>query len=610
MEQPVPAFGYETEVEIQHILARPAFDELVNLAAETCLTAPRRMELHEQALKTAERPPTADAELVAKLGLWGVRSAHEMHHYPDSFTGRGGSRDPLQEDILLGDSSIMHPSRFSGRIDRDVQRKIEAFGQAVLDEAFICLGEDALDKVREYQSARGAKQKLHIINWLTKRVDQIQRHTDPRTEDVATEAVSPTGAGAEDEVAKEVYFYHPARLSPKLIGQFPDIEFNPTCLGVSVLVAAFAQKAGIPYLHAGVAQSSGEASREDYIHAIADVMVRAMDMGIKFPDAVRESFADIVRDAREELYKDHGYHAAVVMQITPTKWLQIDTNFNACRMYYKQESLELCEVYKTLTKLKPVAPSLEHMYDLYTGMEQPFVRMLYDRLHEQFAPTPEAIRSYLLEHDTATLAELAETFIDPLFSSEDNDATTQALRLELKRHTDGFIWKEKPDSAGRVPELHMQDVIRRYVFPDANNDDLTASLARCKRDPAYLERRVEDLLLAPLLYIVMLTGDLSNEAINGSGRYSHATLELGLPAYRIGAAILSDFDIYCGGDIPASFWLTYWPSHVSVTERIGQHENRPDEYIQRNTATLLAKTRLRYSKSHSIIQKFLEELPD
>ena len=149
-----------------------------------------------------------------------------------------------------------------------------------------------------------------------------------------------------------------------------------------------------------------------------------------------------------------------------------------------------------------------------------------------------------------------------------------------------------------------------YVFPDAvDHKGMPKALARCKTDEQYLRRRAEDLSLLPLYNMVSLSVGYTNAtASRDDFPRAHAVYEVGLPAYRIGAAVLSDLASMMGSDLPPAFWLSYWPSHISLAEhaKSTDYSDGQNELIMQ-TAEQINDSGWTYYPLHGIIKTILEQ---
>ncbi len=585
---------WSDELAVDHLLAGPAFYELIGLTAETCLAAPERVELHRQRIEES-RTISEGSTLLGRLGLWGLRNALEISRHPREFDYDSRESDEEDGDYINADSAIMWPQGFSGELDPRIQNTIEAFGKSMLEEAFICLGEDAQDKVIEYQKAETKEEQLAVFEWLLGRINEIRKEKTNDDEE------------PEKDADDDSTFYHPARLSPKFIGRYPDIRAVPTCLGVSILAASFMEKAREPYLHAGVALSDADQARQEYIYMLRFVDEQAEELGVPLPDEMSERLKQSKYNTRKVLREDRGYHAAVLVKLKDNDWLQLDPNFsrnvqiNNCDM-----ATLLDECYEDLRLLGDLVPGTEmiirdRMDSGNMFMEFTFLRSI------RTSPSLEHINDYLKSAEDLTFKNLADQFIAPLFTAGEGDKKLQRLQEIVRLYLESFDDPDSPEEE-RFFEKVMRQVIESRVFPDAEKEGLDKCIARCCRDDSYRQRRAEDLRLAPLYFMTKITGMTTNSIISGETAAYHPRLEVGLPAYRIGASVLSDFAVYCGDELPPSFWLTYWPSHVAATEHIppiGDPYRR--EPLLNNVLGLLDRSLLRYIKSYGIIDEYLEQ---
>ena len=150
---------------------------------------------------------------------------------------------------------------------------------------------------------------------------------------------------------------------------------------------------------------------------------------------------------------------------------------------------------------------------------------------------------------------------------------------------------------------------QRYVLWGMSHE---AMMERCRRDEAFLRRRIEDIKQLPF---IALSGAMSTYANDHSyfthtlGRHvrTHDALEVGAPAYRIGCAVLSDFSSYCDTNLSPSFWLTYWPSKVSVTETSGYVAEGAQHERINSAMGWLGLMKVAYYAQHGIIKRFEDQ---
>ena len=84
-------------------------------------------------------------------------------------------------------------------------------------------------------------------------------------------------------------------------------------------------------------------------------------------------------------------------------------------------------------------------------------------------------------------------------------------------------------------------------------------LQRCKEDPRYLLDRVID--FENSMHVTLV--DYACARIEGDRPDTvHASVEVGLPAQRVGLAVLSDISTYTDNSLSPDFWISNWPGDV------------------------------------------------
>lgn len=568
---------WRLQLQADQFISEPYFDELLHSVVTICLRAPGRFEkVYQQMADERNLEPNSDGKMLCQLGLRGLRAAFEQKELPQEF------RQTTNSDIK-SDFPIRYPEHFSSELNRDVQTKIEAFGKAILDEAFLCLGEDALDKVEQFKDSIDVDEQTDIIRWLVKRIYHLQNDA----------------SWGETETAKEhQFFYHPLRLAPAMIGQFPDIELTPTCLGVSLLAAAFFEKADCDYLHAGVATSYMQNVQHGYIGLLGMAMETSKEMKIPIPDYILQNIRQACMDTLSDLEVNNGNHAALMVRLPVSgNWLQIDPNFRGNTGVAGEMNEHFDRVLHDLQLTRTMAPGMELM------TVNPYMRharfcsvLLAGNLQQGRQAKASEIDAFLRTCDEGvTMTDLRDRFVNPLFEAPRDDKTYRGIERLVRD-------LELTDNTKALPAA-LDHVMRTHVFADAKDGDISRCLRRCKTDEAYRVRRVQDLLLAPLWTSVKF-GELAADF-----RFQlHDKLELGLPRYRIGAAVLHDFALNLQSQLPASFWETYWPSNIPLVDHVADAKRSfAQKAIINNNIGGLLVTQLRYNSDSGIVSSFLKQ---
>ncbi len=518
----------ESSVNNETLEAKPQFKELLNFVIECTLSDPsvftqQRNAIKSKTLATVLRP-----------------HKHWLTETSLNKPPRNTKETPNAHELT--------PTRLI--IETEVQDDIEALGRAILDEAFLCLGDDAPEMAEKFQRAKTLEEELTICHWLIHRMEQI----------------SENAALNHDELSSnDNPVYHPLRLSPKTIGSFPDIRVEPTCLGYSILAASFFEKAGAPYLHAGVVYSAYKEAAISLTQTAQYLTYLAEKNAISLPDTVISQLQYAIESAEQaSIEGNDGFHTAILVKLSDNTWRQLDPNFGQNAACYPEQSRQIEKAYQSILSHTAQSKGMEYLCvrDLDTTALSYFNAII--DLDITPMPSVAEIMQFLqhLPLETAYAEIMQKYFLEQIIAKNHMFNREKFLDLNIARYC-RFNHLN--------PYEYLQDTIYttllEYVFTDASqNEDFIASIKRCKTDQAYCRRRAEDLLAAPYIWFIKLQSNYSQIFIDNRFQAPHFAMEVGSPAYRIGACVLSDFASYCGDKLPLSFWMAYWPSAVSFLE--------------------------------------------
>lgn len=561
--------GFEQR-RIENLASPMLFRELVDFAAKACLVKPFEPRPYEDTL-------SEEARLIASLGIRGVGAALHITKYqmePSDFTEAfEGEQRPIFQDDPFRESGF-----YSDEVHPELLHLAREFGQALLDEAYRSLGQDVFDKLKQYRQAATLDEREAVLDWLYKRLWVMN--------------IKKRGV-AEGEDTDDT-FYHPIRLSPKVMGVYPNHNFNPTCLGASVIAASFFEQAGAKYLHAGVM----ETRQQDFWMQSAGVLRmlddHAKEMNISLPDVIVDSLdakADKIFDASTH---NRGYHACTYVKVDETTWYQIDSNFQLTGALHEIYSEELDVTYVKLEEYRELAPGLELVQSFGVAQLPLVCQIFIEHSDETFLPDEDLIRTFLLGDDDESIAEkIKSMFVDPFFAVEReprSDFAGECLAT-MRNFIEGNGFKDG-----------VHNAITKYVFWEGSPLEV---MARCRQDERFLEDRIKDIRALPLVAIGSYIVGAVNTTKSEDLRIEHTRVEVGLPAQRIGMAVLSDFAVHCDDRLPASFWISHWPSDVALTETMrGASRSNSQDSILCNNAKWL-DGRLQYSNAYGMVNEFL-----
>lgn len=545
-------------------------------------------------------PPAHIDPVVVHLGASGLRNAFELlttnwghfdqWHFPD----REGENDAVE--FYPGyDSYLRRPQVFSDAPDPEVLRAIESFGADLLHESWRVLGTDAKAQIDALRQAESDEAQVEVFDWLYRRLQAISAR--------APSFPSETVQG----------FYHPIRLSAKLVGQFPHHEFAPTCLGFSVIAASFIEQAGLRHLHAGVMRTYHDEMITTYRAAVLGAVANATsDMPEPALVAVTEK-----RMKLRNMPRDNGFHAVSLTKLKSGAWYCLDPNFD---QHYtidrKRHIKQLNQAYEEIQEFASGGVPLEKTVWLAQDSISAMVSDISWSV--QVSVDSAAVLEVLANGDTESLCQrITSAVLDSLRIdlSQLNPKLVDLYESVLELFSDEV--REYPQQESDLSVL-LRNTIEKYVLWGMSPRDFAH---RCMYDERFLERRVQDIRNAVYLAIADITGCEADRYARDNKHYAHIrrinpafheVFECGLPVPRIGAAVLSDFDAYAQADhqLSPSFWMTHWASQVPITETRGRFSNNRAQQVRSIAAQIALRGSLNYTHQYAIISEYLRKSQD
>lgn len=559
----------------EQILSKEEFHQLASLVEHVCLSTPL------QEARVRERDATR--RLVDQLGVRGLRAALELVVSKDRFRAQDD-----EGRALTSSSPMKWHDLFSLERDDEVIEWAERFGSQLIAESYAILGRDADQQVERFRNATTVEEQVSVMEWLSERIRAIAE--DPEADSVDVSNMT------EDEALSIGLKYHPIRLSPKAIGQYPEVRIPPTCLGVSIVGTSFLERCGVDVMHAGVMASMHQQDLEDVIatqrKAIQEIEAYAG----------RTDITEALMRKADRLYQsllfDRGFHAAVYAKLRDGTWYQLDPNYQASHHIDASFIVErLDEVHDTLTQFNHVAPGLEVATRFSHCSLSGAMRTKYESDDLEFTREWQARAAEILtdDNDESWVQRVYEFAIDRLRDLQASHTDAEAIRGNTALALEIFM--SDVDSGLEEPDVRSQQNYMADIMYGMIEDYLLAGEAvevlkeRCRSDESYLTRKIQDIwAMAHLAHVTIISAGYDARM----GATTHSAVELGLPAARIGMAVLSDFALYMRASLPASFWLTEWSSVIPATMANVEKETRPSQKILHNTLGWIADKSLYY----------------
>lgn len=575
---------FEDQRRVETLFDPMRFNRLLQLAEQICL---RRVPDYSK----IELPKSPESDIVAALGVRGLRAAIEMTQDVSTMVETVDDEDSMDVDKLIF-HPLYQPEFYGGPQDQEMTAKVTAFGDAIIGEAYKVLGADADTQADKFRQATSKDEQIEVLLWLNNRLHKMgtsKRGLPYDENDTNT---------SDDEDDVDLPYYHPSRLSPKIIGSYPDYKLAPTCLSVSMIAAGFMKKAGADYMHAGVM----ETERQDemtHIFYLIDSFINVQSDRIS--NDLKERLSDKAKEVREGLIEDRGNHSAIVVRLVNGDWFQLDPNYDilAALPLISNESdpnilnHNIDKTYQTLKDLENVAPGLEISNDLrlsslpmrvveYLSRAMDFNVEIYDRLDS------------LLRNldDESTIEPFRQLLVGDIFFKKLDDSDSLGKLLQEKYLTA----YEKPTPDGYMENLIsglFYDAFTSFVQWDMPIDEWRM---RCKSDTSFRDKRIDDMLQLPFIVGIMYCLEMLDR---NRQRAFHSKLEYGLPETRIGMSVLNNIAIYLGDELTAHHWLSQWSSHIALMDKLDNGKrSRAQNAVLGNNVIYYTENNLRYA-AHS-----------
>lgn len=556
------------------------FNELLEYATEACLSNPPAY-LQPGEMSTYASPEVEN-QIIQNIGARGLSTVLELKEDIHPLRKEdSGKRFHMSDVVAMAD-------RFSSETNLRVLENAERFGQALIDESFAILGKDAYAWAEKLKRSTSQEEDLEVMDWLDNRIVTIANKS--RSE-----------SSTEDE---EAHFFPPFRISPKFIGTFPNVEIQPSCLSTSIIATSFFERAGKPALHAGVTGPANETGSILLLETLKVVAKKEADSNDPGKEAQSRVLMPLAKASKDWINRPLAQHAAVYTKLS-SGWHQFDAYGGATEYLLDEENAHIEQLYTTLNEWRNVLPNLEfsttvlpnidmqilssEFADLsfaLTEYEYPDKESLVKKIAVALETIPDESYSYYL-YDTC-LKPLIDSDTYPVADPEDEEMKLIIRALFEKAEIFQPMSNGSYDS--RLFRL-FENALREHIRWGDSPEEF---IERCRSDPEYRLRRAEDFLRVPAV-MAIFNAQLIAQSDKG---FSHLAIDIGNPAMRIGLSTLSDFALYDGYPLPASFWTTHWPGAVSVIENLN---NPPTSTDDTNLLynTLLSKIFHPFASSHN-----------
>lgn len=535
-QEGVPAIN-DAESILERLAARHQFDELLSIAKKICLEdseAPLEWE--------AVRADAADT--LGSFATSAVMTREAMHvaelpEYGDGSWGWSAAVDFLRCDTLLSQQ----------RYDAEVADAIAAFGRQYLTEMYAVLGEDADEKVAQYcDSQQTEGDDTALMTWLLERCREID--------------------DCGMRISSEVGIYTPIDLSPKLLGQHPDIQASPNCLSIDAMAIACLQRAGAEVYYSHLLQTR----QEDQLTATGVIAYKLLQVSPDMPVRLYNQMWAICLDVAEEAASYRGFHAGLVACMPSGAAYVVDPRGGYMSPVEDRQYDMLRDKVEALNiQSKDFVVNQPSIYLYRTPLD--IVRGLSfdeEMLHKFAAPSDEREKLRELVQLPGGVARIAQWAVEQLESS----AFGQVINTQLQEEMDRIAGE--PQTMAKAVER----AIKAWIFDKFDEAEVQHLMAT---DPL-MKQEVFDCIdaIMPVALVAVSVRMARLDVGAGSGMLAQ---EMSNAEYGVGASVLHDVSVQLGKYMPPGFWAAHWASAVPHVELAAAYNRGEIEMSDAQLAT-------------------------
>lgn len=535
-QEGVPAIN-DAESILERLAARHQFDELLATAKKICLED-SEVPLEWEAVR-ADAADTLGSFATSAVMTREAMHVTELPEYGNEFWGRSAAVDFLRCDTLLSQQ----------RYDAEVADAIAAFGRQYLTEMYAVLGEDADEKVAQYRDSQQTEgDDTVLMTWLLERCKEID--------------------DCGMRISSEVDIYTPIDLSPKLLGQYPDMQASPNCLSIDAMAIACLQRAGAEVYYSHLLQTRQEGQLAA-VGLITSMLLQASsDMPPRLYNQMRTIFSDVV----EEVTSYRGFHAGLVACMPSGAAYVVDPRGGYAspvqdRQYDmlrdKVEALNIQS--KDFVVNQPSMCLYRTPFDIVRGLS-----VDEEVLYKFVAPSDECEKLRELVQLPGGVACIAQWAVEQLESS----AFGQLINTQLQEEMDRIAGE--PQTMVKAVERAIEAWIFDG-FDEAEVQDLIAT------DPLIKQEMFDCIdAIMPAALVAVLVRMVRLDVGAGSGMLAQ---EMGNAEYGVGASVLHDVSVQLGKYMPPGFWAAHWASVVPHVELAAAYNRGEIEMSDAQLAT-------------------------
>jgi len=472
---------------------------------------------------------------------------------------------------------------------------IEELGEQLIEAATAQLSPESLAMAAEYRKAKDTTLQTALLKGLNTMVSfAVDERNKHRTDE--DDSLIPIGY---DWVTTFFKQQNPSEFLPKQFGELSKAEM-PNCLGMSILLAAWATVAGARFLYATEIINHRREEHRFLLAAYKTLLALLDGLGGKEVKEMRKAIQRNIKHVQGWQVFTRDWHHGIAIELKDGQWFFLDPYTGHAQVF--PERWKMKEVGRILKKYEEVVPGLSLVADDHSVQRKNL----------------EVALDMLLDYVAKAEAAKYKLGIDP-----GNDCTMAdflAIAPELEQLTDLLIENNPEWPRPSLPPYHLLAwILLAWEQKDGKTVNRPREKAlrhkdRLKTDPKFRRRKLDGL-------IAEFCRHTQSRVNYVRGKQIHPAIEFGNPAFTIGLTVLSNLSSWTEIKVPGTLLLEHgnsqmlWHEAVSPIPKLGSLSRREKKLIELgyHVASLVPqhdRTKLKVQAMCGFIQKLGKKSAD
>jgi len=374
----------------------------------------------------------------------------------------------------------------------------------------------------------------------------------------------------------------------------------PCCLGMSLMLSAFARLTGLPVMLVSPLECGMDYEyrvNKEYGQALLEHLREIKSSDSSFQEALKRQVA--IAEGNSGRVMD--FHYSIAMKVADGRWVQLDPYLNVWGCF--GEDWQLDRVYSLLVKYKSVLPGLTLVAD--DGGELALWKEKWIGLFNRAIKIAEHLLTALYEVPVIPLTDTEVNFWDPdLPGMYDVDflwTYDVATAADDLHELAGEVAKLQGYEIDQDYFLYVENAVRSEITkivlsgykPGDNEFDLLTDTfsTQFNTDTVFRTKKIEKLAIRVIDWII---AEWCGHVADPSDRILDPTMQFSLPEYNLGLAVTSHVRSWTYADVPGRLLVGLsssqflWHDAVDLSRGSDQGDmDHPD--VMRAEATVRAQ---------------------